>query len=92
MLDFGTVKKINFRATSNDYYGIFKEKIKTLLTSRGSHGFSPIESNIYDWFPALFLKRNKMGNYLIKSRTHKSIFRANHHEYYIEENFKHFQD
>lgn len=90
LLDFGTVKTPEYRV-SDDLILVsrFTEQIKQLLTSRGSHGFSPIESNIYDWLPAMFLRRNSKGEYLVKAerKTISEIRKLPEDKYYISENF-----
>lgn len=66
LIDFGTVVKDgNFIpwASEADDYKRFKLQIKTLLVSRGAHGYSPLEYHIYDWLPSLFLKRTNTGIY-----------------------------
>ena len=66
LIDFGTVVKYgNFIpwASEADDYKRFKLQIKTLLVSRGSHGYSPLEYYTYDWLPSLFLKRTNTGRY-----------------------------
>ena len=66
LIDFGTVVKdghwIPWASEDNEYKR-FKLQIKTLLVSRGAHGYSPLEYSSYDWLPALFLKRDRRNNY-----------------------------
>lgn len=66
LIDFGTIVKdghwIPWANEDNDYKR-FKLQIKTLLVSRGAHGYSPLEYSSYDWLPALFLKRDRRNNY-----------------------------
>jgi len=68
LIDFGTVIKdglwIQWASEDNDYKR-FKLQIKTLLVSRGTHGFSPLEYSSYDWLPALFLKRDNRNKYIL---------------------------
>jgi len=68
LIDFGTVAKdghwIPWASEDNEYKR-FKLQIKTLLVSRGAHGFSPLESSVYDWLPALFLKRDRRNKYIL---------------------------
>ena len=65
LIDFGTVVKDVYWIPwndENDDYKRFKLQIKMLIVSRGAHGFSPLESTLYDWLLALFLKREKGNN------------------------------
>ena len=68
LIDFGTVVKDgNFIpwASEADDYKRFKLQIKTLLVSRGAHGYSPLEYFSYDWLPSLFLTRTSTDDYEI---------------------------
>lgn len=93
LIDFGTVKNISVLHNSCKDIQQFREKIKLLLVTRGSHGVSPLESesNIYDWLPAFFLKRDSSGRYLLKKDfmyyiDYGKITRADHNKYFIDEN------
>ena len=66
--------------------------IKILLTTTGSHNFSPLQSGIYDWFVALFLKRNEDGTHVLFNEYEKTIdydtlVSLKHDEYFVNDNF-----
>jgi hypothetical protein len=90
LLDFGTVTTPEYRVSNELILSSrFAEQIKQLLTTQGTHGFSPIESSVYDWLPALFLRRNSNGEYLVKAerKTISEIRKLPDDKYFISENF-----
>ena len=95
LLDFGTVRESPRVIPQTPPVESFIKKIKLLLVTPGTHGFSPLLSPTYDWFVALFLKRNASGVYVLFEHYADSIdsidyniLDIKHDEYFIDENFK----
>ena len=62
LIDYGTAKKVDISSFSHlNGKELFKTQIEILLKTKGTHGFSPLDYFIYDWFPALFLSRTSRG-------------------------------
>ena len=94
LLDFGTVRENSRIISETDPLNSFIQKIKILLTTSGSHDFSPLQSGIYDWFVALFLKRNRYGKYVLFDMNkypvtidYDTLVSLEHDEYFVNENF-----
>lgn len=95
LIDFGTVVKRDVEITETDPFKRFKIIIKKIMTISGSHSHSPLSHYVFDWFPALFLKRDKKQNYVlindhdnILKLNHNNILELDHDTYFIEKNFK----
>ena len=96
LLDFGTVRESPRVIPETSPVESFIKKIKLLLITPGTHGFSPLLSPTYDWFVALFLKRNASGEYILREHYVDSIdsidydvlVGPNHDKYFIDKNFK----
>jgi serine/threonine protein kinase len=93
LLDFGTVRENSRVISETEPFKRFIQMIKILLTTTGSHNFSPLQSGIYDWFVALFLKRNRYGKKVLFNEYEKTIdydtlVSLKHDEYFVNENFE----
>ena len=92
LLDFGTVRENSRVISETEPFKRFIQMIKILLTTTGSHNFSPLQSGIYDWFVALFLKRNEDGTHVLFNEYEKTIdydtlVSLKHDEYFVNDNF-----
>jgi len=64
IIDYGTAKKVDLPIYSHmDSKEVFKQQIITILKTKGTHGFSPLQFFSYDWLPSLFLARDD-GRYV----------------------------
>lgn len=93
LLDFGTVRENSRVISETEPFKRFIQMIKILLTTTGSHNFSPLQSGIYDWFVALFLKRNRYGEKVLFNEYENTIdydtlVSLKHDEYFVNENFE----
>ena len=97
LLDFGTVRESPLIPLTPQTPPVesFIKKIKLLLVTPGTHGFSPISTTTTtdDWFVALFLKRNASGEYILfehyaDSIDYNILESLKHDEYFIDKNFK----
>ena len=91
LLDFGTVRESPRVIPQTPPVESFIKKIKLLLVTPGTHGFSPISTTTttYDWFVALFLKRNASGVYVLFEHYADSIDSIDSIDYDVLVNLKH---
>jgi serine/threonine protein kinase len=92
LLDFGTVRENSRVISETEPFERFIQMIKILLTTTGSHDFSPLQSGTYDWFVALFLKRNRDGKKVLlidhlKPIDYDTLVSLEHDKYFVNENF-----
>lgn len=93
LLDFGTVRESPKVIPQTNQFESFIEKIKLLLVTPGTHGFSPLlKISAYDWFVALFLKRDTDGKYKLLNGDiapidYDTLVHLDHDKYFINENF-----
>lgn len=70
IIDFGTAVSREREMEQDESFG---DKIMKILTTQGSHNFSPISYFIYDWFVSLFVLRNSTDTYLVNRSDYKPL-------------------
>jgi hypothetical protein len=71
IIDFGAAVSREREMEQDESFG---DKIMKILTTRGSHNFSPISYFIYDWFVSLFVLRNSTDtSYLLNASDYKPL-------------------
>ena len=71
IIDFGTAVSRESEMEQDESFGY---KIMKILTTRGSHNYSPLSYFLYDWFVSLFVLRNSTDtSYVLNASDYKPL-------------------